>query len=189
MRFGDFLRATVLSSAAGATALIIATLAGVNAVGDDGVIWVALGWWLAAVLIGTWMGRGAGVSESIRSLLAAARTQASLPELAPTRTYVNRLWPLMLCAVVAVALAGTWPQVPAVAGGFMIIWACAWRRQSSAVKAIEDRDGARFYIDRTSPIQPIRLVRTPGFRATLIELDGVRSPNGVSSPPSPPPTR
>ena len=29
--------------------------------------------------------------------------------------------------------------------------------------AIEERDGARFYVDRTSPLSAIRLIRTPGF--------------------------
>ena len=29
--------------------------------------------------------------------------------------------------------------------------------------AIEERDGVRFYVDRTSPFSPIRLIRTPGF--------------------------
>ena len=30
--------------------------------------------------------------------------------------------------------------------------------------AIEERDGVRFYVDRTSPLSPIQLVRTPGLR-------------------------
>ena len=38
--------------------------------------------------------------------------------------------------------------------------------------AIEERDGARFYIERTSPLKPIKLVRTPGFRSNLFELNG-----------------
>jgi hypothetical protein len=38
--------------------------------------------------------------------------------------------------------------------------------------AIEERDGARFYIERVSPLKPIRLVRTPGFRSNLFELNG-----------------
>ena len=57
------------------------------------------------------------------------------------------------------------PQVPAVATGFAIIWALAWRRQEGAVAAIEDRDGVRFYVDRTPPFAPIRLIRTPGLMA------------------------
>ena len=55
---------------------------------------------------------------------------------------------------------------------FAIIWSLAWRRQASAVRAIEQRDGARFYIDKTSPLKPIQLVRTPGFRSNLFELNG-----------------
>ena len=33
--------------------------------------------------------------------------------------------------------------------------------QEAAVTAIEERDGFRFYIDKTPPLAPIRLVRTP----------------------------
>ena len=53
----------------------------------------------------------------------------------------------------------------AVAAGFAIIWALAWRRQEAAVTAIEERDGARFYIDKTPPFSPIQLIRTPGLMA------------------------
>jgi hypothetical protein len=70
------------------------------------------------------------------------------------------------------ALAFVLPQVPAIAAGFAIIWALAWRRQASAVTAIEERDGARFYVIRTSPLKPIQLIRTPGFRSNLFELNG-----------------
>ena len=176
VRFGDLLRITVLASAAGGSALIVATLAGANSQGEPGIVLVSLGWWVAAALIGLWVGRGSAVSESIRSLLGAARTQASLPDLQPTRTFLNRLWPLMLCAVIAATMSAFLPQVPAVVAGFMIIWAFAWRNQGSAVKAIEDRDGARFYVDRTRAWESIRLVRTPGFRATLVEVEDLRSP-------------
>jgi hypothetical protein len=108
--------------------------------------------------------------------------QTSLPELNPGRTLLNRLWPLLLSTVGAGALAFTLPQVPAVATGFAIIWALAWRRQSSAVIAIEERDGARFYVERTSPLQPIKLVRTPGFRSNLFELNGAGRRTRVRPP-------
>ncbi len=32
------------------------------------------------------------------------------------------------------------------------------------LRAIEERDGATFYVERTSPLRPIQLLRTPGFR-------------------------
>ena len=38
-------------------------------------------------------------------------------------------------------------------------------RQPLAARTLEDRDGARFYVDRTSPFKAIQLVRTPGFKA------------------------
>ena len=85
---------------------------------------------------------------------------------------LNRLWPLLISTVGAGAVAFLVPQVPAVATGFAIIWSLAWRRQASAVRAIEERDGARFYVDKTSPFKPIRLIRTPGFRSNLFELNG-----------------
>ena len=172
MRFADFLRTTVLVSAACATLLAAVTVAGGSNNGDDTLVPFAAGWWVVAALIGIWLGRRAETSSPIASLLASARTQASLPEVNPGRTMLNRLWPLLISTLGAGVLSFLIPQVPAVATGFAIIWSLAWRRQASAVRAIEQRDGARFYVDKTSPLKPIRLVRTPGFRSNLFELNG-----------------
>jgi hypothetical protein len=38
------------------------------------------------------------------------------------------------------------------------------------VQAVEERDAARFYVDRTSPLQPIRLIRTPGFGGKFVTV-------------------
>jgi hypothetical protein len=169
VRFHEFLRTTVLMSAGSATALGLVTIA---AGGDRStLIEVAIGWWLLGWAVGLWIGRESNTSQAIASLLAAARAQRSLPELSPARTVLNRLWPLMVVTVLAVGIGFVEPQIPAIAAGFAIVWALAWRRQASAVKAIEDRDGARFYVDQTSPLSPIRLVRTPGFRANVPELE------------------
>ena len=35
--------------------------------------------------------------------------------------------------------------------------------------AIEERDGASFYVRRTSPLRPMALLRTPGFKAIRAE--------------------
>jgi hypothetical protein len=94
---------------------------------------------------------------------------------------VNRLWPLLFSTFGAGVVGVILPQVPAIAAGFAVIWALAWRRQSRAVTAIEERDGARFYVERTSPLRPIQLVRTPGFRTNLMELNG--SPTARSARP------
>jgi hypothetical protein len=172
VRFSDFLRATVLTSGASASVLAAVTVAGGTGGTDTLVVPVAVGWWVIAAAIGVWLGRRADTSGQIATLLASARTQASLPEVNPARTLLNRLWPLLISTVVAGAVAFLVPQVPAVAAGFTIIFALAWRRQASAVTAIEERDGARFYVENTSPVKPIKLVRTPGFRTNLLELDG-----------------
>jgi hypothetical protein len=182
VRFADFLRTTVLASAGAASVLAALTVAGAAGNGNDLIVPFSAGWWVAAGLIGIWLGRRAETSPPIASLLASARTQATLPEVNPARTMLNRLWPLLISTVGAGALAFLVPQVPAVATGFGIIWSLAWRRQASAVRAIEQRDGARFYVDKTSPLKPIRLVRTPGFRSNLFELNGA---SGHSRPARP----
>src|SRR5437016_10372841 len=128
------------------------------------------------------MNRRNDASPAIANLLANAKMQSSLPEVSPARVVVNRLWPLLVSTIGAGALAFVFPQVPAVATGFAIIWALAWRRQASAVSPIEERDGARFYVERTSPLQPIRLVRTPGFRSNLFELNGTSGRGGRVRP-------
>jgi hypothetical protein len=165
VRFPEFLRVTVLISAAAASVLAVVTVAGAVGNSDHAVVIVSAVWWVAAAVIGVWLGRGGSASRPIASLLADARTQSSLPELNPGRIVLNRLWPLLVSMIGAGAVAFVVPQVPGVATGFAIIWALAWRQQSSAVIAIEERDGARFYIEPTSPLRPIKLVRTPGFRA------------------------
>ena len=171
MRFSEFLRITVVMSAAGASLLAAVTVIGLAVGhGDATVVAVAAGWWVAAALIGLWLGRRAETSPPIASLLTDARTGRSLPEVNPARTMLNRLWPLLVCCIAAAGVGVVVPQVPAIAAGFAIIWALAWRRQSSAVTAIENRDGARFYIERTSPLAPIRLVRTPGFRSLTSDV-------------------
>jgi hypothetical protein len=172
VRFSDFLRTTVLISAAAATALAAVTVAGASSNGDDLVVPVAAGWWVLAGVIGAWVGRRNAASPAIATLLANAKTQSSLPEVSPARVVINRLWPLLVSTIGAGAVAFVFPQVSAVATGFAVIWALAWRRQASAVTAIEERDGARFYVVRTSPLHPMQLVRTPGFRSNLIEFNG-----------------
>jgi hypothetical protein len=182
VRFTDFLRTTVLLSAASATVLAAVTIAAAANTGENLVFAFAAAWWIVAAVIGVWSGRRGGASGAIATLLAGARSQSSLPELTPARTLLNRLWPLLVCTIGAGALAFELPQVPAVASGFAIIWALAWRRQASAVTAIEERDGARFYVERTSPLRPIKLVRTPGFRSNLFELNGAGRRSGGVSP-------
>jgi hypothetical protein len=169
VRFGDFLRATVLLSAGAATLLAALSVIGIARDDDRTLLIFSAVWWVGAVAIGVWLGRRAEASPPITRLLAGARSQASLPELRPGVTIVNRLWPLLLYAVVFAGLGIFRPPVAAVAAGGAMIWALAWRRQESAVAAIEERDAVRFYVDRTPPLQPIRLIRTPGFGGDFLK--------------------
>jgi hypothetical protein len=166
VRFVDFLKATVLLSGGAATLLAAVTVASVSAQFDAGSLMeIAVGWWIVATGIGGWVGRRNMASPPIARLLADAKMQMSLPELRPGLTLINRLWPLLFSTLAAGILGLFLPQVSAIAAGFAIIWALAWRRQEAAVSAIEDRDGFRFYVDKTPPLQPIRLIRTPGLMA------------------------
>jgi hypothetical protein len=166
VRFVDFLKATVLLSGGSATLLAAVTVASVAAEFDSGALMeIAVGWWIVATGIGGWLGRRNMATPPIARLLADAKMQMTLPELRPGLTLINRLWPLLFSTLAASILGLFLPQVSAIAAGFAIIWALAWRRQEAAVSAIEDRDGFRFYVDKTPPLSPIRLVRTPGLMA------------------------
>lgn len=172
MLFTDFLKATVLISAGAASALAAATAVGINADGDSTLAAVALGWWVVAGSYGAWLGRRAATNPPITRLLAGARFSPALPELRPGRILLNRLWPLGVMTIAAGALAFVFPQVPMIAVGFAIIWSLSWRRQEKAVAAIEGRDGVRFYVEPTSPVTPIKLVRTPGFHQEFPSANG-----------------
>jgi hypothetical protein len=165
VRFTDFLKTTVLACAGAATALAAVAIAGIAAQDDAGLLAFAGGWWTIAALVGAYLGRRAETLPPIARLLAGARSTTSLPEQdKPGRVLTNRLWPLFFLLVASGTLGILAPQIPAIAAGFAIIWALYWRRQDGAVTAIEERDGAAFFIERTSPLKPIQLIRTPGFR-------------------------
>jgi hypothetical protein len=163
MRFVDFLRAAVLLCAGSATALATLTVVSSSRTEDNALVLFIIVWWVVAAMIGLWLGRRAETNSPIARLLASAKSSNSLPEQRPSSLLLNRLWPLLLSAIGAAALSFVEPQVSSVAAGFTIIWALAWRTQERAVLAIEERDGVRFYVDRTSPLEPIQLIRTPGF--------------------------
>jgi hypothetical protein len=165
VRFVEFLKTTVLLSAGAATALGTVTVVSAGANSDSVLVLVSVGWWVIATMIGLALGRRAAVNPPITRLLASAKSTNTLPEHRPSSILVNRLWPLLLFTLLAGGLAFLAPQIPGIGTGFAIIWALAWRRQHSAVAAIEERDGVLFYILRTAPTRPIALQRTPGFTA------------------------
>lgn len=167
MRFVDLLKSTVLLSAAAATLLALVTVVEAQALGDDLLVLVAAGWWLAAGLAGSWIGRRSQPTPPVERALRDAKSSNQLPELHAGRVLLNRLWPLLLATVVSAALSLLFPQIAAIAAGFGIIWALSWRHQDAAVTAIEERDGVTFFVDATSFVGPIKLLRTPGLRRDL----------------------
>jgi hypothetical protein len=172
LRFTDFLRTAVLLFAGAATALAAVAIAGAGSNDDPTLVYIAVGWWVIAAATGLWLGRQLKTSEGIRRLLADARHSPTLPEVEPGRTVVNRLWPLIIVTAAAAGIAFLIPQVPAIGAGYALLVALGWRKQARAVAAIEDRDGVRFYVERSSPIGPTQLLRTPWMRR--IEPTGER---------------
>ena len=173
MRFVDLLKSTVMLSAGAATMLAIVTVIGATSDHDDTLVLTGTAWWVAASLIGVLLGRRGQVTAPIGRLLADAKMATMLPEHRPAAVILNRLWPLLVSTVAGGAVGFVFPQVPAVACGFAIIWSLAWRRQDSAGLAVEERDGVTFYVERTSPVRPMQLVRTPGLRREVPTLTSV----------------
>jgi hypothetical protein len=172
MRFVDFLRAAVLLCAGSATALATLTVLSAGSTDDAVLVGFIVGWWVAAATIGMWLGRRAETNSPIARLLASAKSSTSLPEQRPSSLLLNRTWPLLLSTLLALGLGLFAPQIPAIACGFAIIGALAWRQQEAAVTAIEERDGVAFYVEPTSPLKPIKLIRAPGFRRDLVSVNG-----------------
>jgi hypothetical protein len=176
MLFRDFLRVAVMLFGGAGTALAVVAIAGASGEDSNLPIYVAVGWWVLAATAGLWLGRRNAPTAQIGRLLGEARNTNMLPEIEPGAIVFNRLWPLAAVTLVAGAAAFLLPQIPAIAAGYAIAIALTWRRQASAVEAIEGRDGIRFYFDRTSPFSGPRLLRTPGLRKVEPTQDSPRAP-------------
>jgi hypothetical protein len=172
MRFTDFLRTAILLFGASATVLAAVTIVAAGHKGESALIYFSLGWWLVATIGGIFLGRRNRVTDGISRLLASARSTPVLPEVEPGRILITRLWALAALTVAGGAVAFLVPQVPAVGAGYALLGALGWRRQSSAVLAIEHRDGVQFYVEHTGPFEPTKLLRVPGYR----KLESLREP-------------
>jgi hypothetical protein len=178
MLFCDLLRVSVLLVGGVATALGVVSVVVANQDANEFALEVAAGWWIAGAAIGIWLGRPARAADAIARLLAGARTATSLPSESPGRIAFMRLWPIGAFALL-VGVAGWFaPQVAAIGAGYAILIALAWRGRENAVAAIEARDGVRFYVEPSSALEPVKLIRTPGLYRD-------RAPS-VKPPPPPP---
>ena len=180
MLFCDLLRVTVLLVGGVATALGAVTVVAANRDADTSAVILAGAWWTIAVGSGAVLGQSARAVEAMATTLASARTATSLPMESPGRIAFMRLWPIVLFALLAGAAGAIWPQVAAIGAGYAILIALMWRRRDEAVAAIEERDGVRFYVEPSSALQPVKLIRTPG-----LYRDRPPSPK----PPPPPPVK
>ena len=164
MRFTDFLRTAVLLFAGSATVLAVVAILGATRDENTALLIVAVSWWGIAAAGGLWLGRKLAPTEQIGRLLANARASNSLPEIEPAAIIFNRLWPLGVFTIASGAVAFLIPQIPAIAAGYALGMALTWRKQGAAITAIEERDGAQFHMDKTSPFGAPKLIRTPGLR-------------------------
>jgi hypothetical protein len=179
MAFCDLLRTTVLLAAGAATVLAAVTAIVVGTTGDTVTLFVAIGWWIVALVAGLYLGRPSEAADAMRPVLAQARTATAMPEIGnPARAALARLWPIGAFTLVAGVLGFIFPGVSAIGAGFGLAAALLWRAREGAVAAIEERDGIRFYVEPGSALQPVKLIRTPGLRRG-------RQPPGH---PPPPPT-
>lgn len=179
MAFCDLLRTTVLLAAGAATVLAAVTAIVVGTTGDTLTLFVAIGWWIVALVGGLVLGRPSQAADAMRQVLADARTATAMPEIGnPARAALGRLWPIAAFTLIAGVLGFIFPGVSAVGAGFALAAALMWRAREGAVAAIEERDGVRFYVQPGSALEPVKLVRTPGLRRE-------RPPPGH---PPPPPT-
>jgi len=164
VRFRDLLRVSVLLFGGTATALAVVSVVGAGQEESNTLVYVAAAWWVAATVVGFWLGRRPMTTPGIAELLAEARKTNALPELEPGTVIFNRLWPLIVLGLGSAILGFFLPQVPAIATGYCLGVALLWRHQSKAVEAIEGRDGVEFWLDRSSPFERPRLLRLPGLR-------------------------
>ena len=180
MPYTELLRITVLLTAAEATALGAITVVAAQRDDDSTTLLVCAGWWAAALLIGLFLGSPTRAAESVRPVLARARTATSLPPESDTRIAIGRLWPIALTAVAA-GIGGLFlPGISAIAAGYALLVSLMWRMQEAAVLGVEESDGTRFYVMPGSALAPVELVRTAGLMRD-------RPPH--PKPPPPPPAR
>lgn len=165
MLLTELLRVTVLVVAGIATMLAAITLATIDTTEDSTAIAFSIAWWTCAVIVGGIAGARpqSRPGSALAQLLAGARSEMALPDATPAGVTLRRLWPLGAFAVVAGLCALIGPQIPSTGAGFALLWALAWRRRESAIAAIEDRDGVRFFVRPTPAHRPLEIVRVPGF--------------------------
>lgn len=162
MRYCDYLHTSVLMIGSSALALILIAAGSMGTAGRTMII-LSAGWIVVAIIVGLWIGRGASIQEPVRLMLSKSRPEPIFPTIEPAAVLLARLWPVLAITLVAAVASYWYPQLAVAAAGYGLLWALAWRKQSDAVLAIEERDAVHFWIVRSSPIKPPKLVRVPAM--------------------------
>lgn len=163
MRYCDYLHASVLMIGSSALALVLIGAGSLAAYESTWMIYVSIAWLVICVCWGLWSGRGASVQESVRTLLSKSRPEPIFPKIEPPAVLLSRLWPVLAITLVSAISSYWFPQLAIVSAGYGLLWAVAWRRQADAVLAIEERDAVHFWIVKSSPLHPPKLVRVPAM--------------------------
>lgn len=161
MRYCDYLHGSVLLIGSAALALILVSAGSLAWYGSPLMIVLSVAWILICVGCGLWLGRGDAIQESVSLLLSRSRMEPIFPKIEPPAVLLSRLWPVLAITLVAAISSYWFPQLATAAAGYGLLWSLAWRKQSGAVLAIEERDLVHFWIVRSSPMQPPKLVRVP----------------------------
>lgn len=169
MPFADLLRSTVLLTAGGATVLGAIGVIGAERSFSPTLLAVGAGWWIVASWIGLSLGGSARTADGVREVLASARTVTArshgvgLPS--PSRVAWTCLGPILAAFLLTAAIGIVVPEVAVIGAGYALLVSLAWRNREGAVLAVEGRDGVRFLVESGGIFKPVKLVRTPGFRA------------------------
>src|SRR3954447_6207603 len=163
MPYTDLLRLTVFLAGGEATVLGVVSVISAQRLDDKTALTIGAVWWVIAVIAGLILGSPARAADGVRDPLAAAKTATSLPPESDTRIAMGRLWPIAVSAIAAGAIGFFFPTFAIAAGGYALLVALAWRTREAAVLAVEERDGTRFYVEPSSALSPVKLIRAPGL--------------------------
>jgi hypothetical protein len=163
MRYCDYLHSCVLMIGSAALALILVSVGSLAYYGSAVMIVLSASWVVICVFTGLWLGRGDAVQESVHALLSKSRPEPIFPKIEPPAVLLARLWPVLAITLLAAISSYWFPQLAVAAAGYGLLWSLAWRKQSDAVLAIEERDLVHFWIVRSSPLHPPKLVRVPSM--------------------------
>ncbi len=163
MRYCDYLHSCVLLIGSAAVALLLISAGSLASYDSNLMTVLSIAWVVICVACGLWLGRGASIQHSVHTLLSRSRPEPIFPKIEPPVVLMSRLWPVLTITMIAAISSYWFPQLAVATAGYGLLWSLAWRKQSDAVLAIEERDLVHFWIVKSSPVKPPKLVRVPAM--------------------------